>query len=440
MQAAGIKPVDLRYLLQHQADDLANREIKDSWVTGLLQSLQAQYQAAFTDNKSPFDPGLTPDENKGALKDILSRLTSFSADDLTQFMRIADAEFLTPTGTVGAFIDDKLAGTVDTTAIKAAEVALAAAPSDGTRNSFIQSVLDALSAFFYFQAKGSALAQGVMAAFKTSESLTAALLLLAHLKEPAAAGGKTLAELLSSDDLVDKVNPVPAPPAVTPAAFPHQYEAVRLLSAMVPWLATLPLKPEDVAWMLAHNADLGWLELDRLPYQTGITSLSFSQWELFSDILAWIQAYPPVANPADPTQPYTSYMFFETVLNPAATLNDVANALAMPGRLGRAGGAGSGRPLWPVGAGPFGLQAAGHPGKTGGSGSPAAPPGIKCGGWGQPVKGRARSGGYEAAAPGAQAALRGRGLAGRAQEYPGWAARGEAGCPGGLYSGDHAGL
>ncbi len=329
VQSAGIKPVDLRYLLQHQADDLANREIKDSWVTGLLQSLQAQYQAAFTDNKSPFDSGLTPDENKGALKDILSRLTSFSADDLTQFMRIADAEFLTPTGTVGAFIDAKLAGTVDTTAIKAAEVALAAAPSDGTRNSFIQSVLDALSAFFYFQAKGSAMAQGVMAAFKTSESLTAALLLLAHLKEPVAAGGKTLAELLSSDDLVDKVNPVPAPPAVTPAAFPHQYEAVRLLSAMVPWLATLPLKPEDVAWMLAHNADLGWLELDRLPYQAGITSLSFSQWESFSDILAWIQAYPPVANSADPTRPTTSYMFFETVLNPAATLNDVANALAI---------------------------------------------------------------------------------------------------------------
>jgi hypothetical protein len=326
--AAGIKPVDLRYLLEHQADDLGNREIKDSWVTSLLESLQKDYQAAFTSNKSPFDPGLTADENKGALKDILSRLTAFSADDLTQFMRIVDGEWLTPTGTVGTFIDDKLADTVDTTAIKAAEVALAAAPSDGTRNTFIQSVLDALSAFFYAQAKGSILAQGVMAAFKISENLTAALLLLAHLKEPLSAGGKTLAELLSSDDLVDKVNPVPAPPAVTSAAFPHQYEAVRLLSVMAPWLATLPLKSEDVAWMLTHNADLGWLELDRLPYQTGISSLSFSQWESFSDVLAWIQAYPPVANPADPTQPYTSYMFFETVLNPAATLNDVANALA----------------------------------------------------------------------------------------------------------------
>ncbi len=329
VQSAGIKPVDLRYLLEHQADDLVNREIKDSWVTTLLAALQKEYQAAFTANKSPFDPGLTADENKGALKDILSRLTSFSADDLTQFMRIVDGEWLTPTGTVGAFIDAKLADTVDTTAIKLAEAALAAAPSEGTRNSFIQSVLDALAAFFYAQAKGSALAQGVMAAFKISEGLTAALLLGAHLKEPLSAGGKTLAELLSTDDLVDKINPIPAPPAVTPAAFPHQFEAVRLLSAMVPWLATLPLKPEEAAWMLAHNADLGWLELDRLPYQTGITSLSFSQWESFSDILAWIQAYPPVANPADPTQPYTSYMFFDVVLNPASTLNDVASSLAI---------------------------------------------------------------------------------------------------------------
>jgi len=328
VQAAGIKPADLLYLLQHVAPDLATREIKDSWVTAFLQTVQKGLQAAFTANKSPFDATLSPDENKGALKDMLSKLTTFGPGEVTQFMTIADAAWLTPTGTVGAFIDAKLDTYVDTTAIKAAEVTLAGAPTDPNRNAFIQSVLDALSAYFYSQDKAAALQQAVMSAFKVGDTLTDALMAGAHLKEPIAAGGKSLGELLSDDAFVDTVNVPPVPPAVTPGAFPYAYDAVRLLSVMLPWLAGLGLKPEEVTWMLAHNAALGWMELDRLPYQTGISPVSFAKWEALSDALGWIRDNPPVANPADPTQPFTAYTTFETILDPLATINDVAASLA----------------------------------------------------------------------------------------------------------------
>ena len=62
MRASGTSPADLRYLLVHEAEDLADRELGDAAIALLLTALQAGCQAAFAGYRSPFSATATADE------------------------------------------------------------------------------------------------------------------------------------------------------------------------------------------------------------------------------------------------------------------------------------------------------------------------------------------------------------------------------------------
>src|SRR5262249_52771257 len=57
--------------------------------------------------------------------------------------------------------------------------------------------------------------------------------------------------------------------------------------------------------------------------QAGITPVSVAAWERLQDALHLIQAYPPVANPADAAKPLSVYGLFELVQNAGSVIADV---------------------------------------------------------------------------------------------------------------------
>lgn len=325
VRASGTTAADLQYLLVHLADNIKDRELGDDAIAALLAALQAGYQSAWTDHRSPFSASATAEENKVALADLLARLPDFGTADLSRFQALVDDAWLDPIVTPAQFIDDKLSAFVDTVPIKAAQAALGAAlpPKEAQRNALIRSVADALSRSFYVAAKNELLIAATVKAFKLDEDVATVVLQQARLKQPAAAGNRTLLDLLTDDALVDNVNVPAVPPAITPAAFDNQYRALRLLHQLTPLLAALKLPAERVRWMLQNNAGLGWMELDKLTYQAGITPVTFEAWERLQDALRLIQAYPPVDNPADATRPLSVYGLFELVQKPGAVIADV---------------------------------------------------------------------------------------------------------------------
>jgi hypothetical protein len=332
LRDAGVSAADLQYLLQHQAAHLAERNLSDAAITALLSALQAQYQAAFAENRSPFDPALSADEQKGLVKQALARLPGFDETSLSRFETILDDTFSDPALTAADFIAQTLGPRFDVSAILSAQAALAAAaaPKEAERNALIEAVLAALATFFLAQTQQTLLLTAVQQRFKLDETL-AATLLTAQLKAPAAAGSQTLAALLTSDALIDPTNTPAAPPVISPATFPHQYQALRLLHKMTLFVRSARLQPTEVAWLLAHSAELGWLELDRLPYDvvadTG-DKVSFEQWLQLQDALALLRAYPPVGNPADPDHPLSFPALLELALEPSASRADVLTQLA----------------------------------------------------------------------------------------------------------------
>jgi hypothetical protein len=167
--------------------------------------------------------------------------------------------------------------------------------------------------------------------FKTTEVLTTILLRSARLKAPASAGNKTFLELLGTDDFIDRNHQPPVLPDITQAAFSEQYSVLRLYHKMAPFVASLPLQSHEIEWMLLHNAELGWMELDRLPYDSITPPVSFDQWEMLQDAVGLIKAHPPIVNPDDIRNPISFYTLLELVLQPAATIDSVLELLSRLG-------------------------------------------------------------------------------------------------------------
>ena len=59
VRASGTTAADLQYLLVHLADNIKDRELGDDAIAALLAALQAGYQSAWTDHRSPFSASAT---------------------------------------------------------------------------------------------------------------------------------------------------------------------------------------------------------------------------------------------------------------------------------------------------------------------------------------------------------------------------------------------
>lgn len=331
-----VKIADVGFLLRHQASNLDERVLRDDTIISILTELQTAYQKAFANTRSPFDAALTADELKDPLKKLLSTLPNVTEDVASGFMDMVDRKWTTPPRpAAAAFIDMYLGVVGSTVAIKNSQNALATAvpPNpdydfESERKAFIQTLLTALSAYFYRQQKDAALVQTIAKALKTEENTVRAVLAHAKLAQPAP-GTALLVDTLANDTLIDAANTPPVPPVINEAAFPAQFRALRLLHKLFPLLGTLRLATEEIEWMLRNNTALGWMALDAIPYEAGQTAVSYATWETLVNVLALSQQFTPVPNPADAEHPIAFFSVVEMLLDAATTRGQWLDALSL---------------------------------------------------------------------------------------------------------------
>lgn len=325
-----LKPVDMKFMLRHEASDLANRELKDEKIASILTALQTAYQKSFSANRSPYDDDLEAEEQKGAVEALLSRVSGVEAADVKALVDFIDRKWSSPADAVN-LVDSKLAPSFSTTEVVNKLNALAAAPGpnfEPERKDLVKAYLDSVSDFFFKSEKQNALVQTVSVSFKTSPERTALGLKAAKLKQPGA-GTTFLGDLLLTDTLIDKTDPV-TPPAINPATFPDQYRALRLLHKLFPLLTSFKTDDTQTEWLLNHSAPLGWFEPDGIPYETGQNPIAYHSCAAFLQMLALAAELTPVPNPADAQKPLTFYSLLEMLLPSSTTTRaEWINAFAL---------------------------------------------------------------------------------------------------------------
>ena len=384
-----LKPADIKFMLRHEAENLADREIKDEKTKLIIEKLQADFQKVFTANRSPYDDALTADEQKETLQNLLSKLSGITEEDVKILIGLVDGDWnFSWTDQAGAvivstnaaqavvFLQNRLDRFFDTTqivsALNALDVALplavtananeaaaltavdtaqlavltatpAALPAaqaqltaavaaevltlaaanlantnvETKRKALVESFLNPVTDFFFRDAKRRALLQMLATSFKTNEDLVEIVVHNALLKQPLS-GTALIGDLLQEDTLIDRVNMPPVLPAITAAAFPEQYNAIRLLHKLFPLISSFKLANENVAWHLQNNALLGWFELDSIPYQTAQNPVAYSTYVAFAELLSIAKQLTPVPNPADAENPITFYHAAEMLLPTSA--------------------------------------------------------------------------------------------------------------------------
>jgi len=320
IHSAGMTPADLRFLLAFEAANLSSLTLADSMITATLTRIQSQLQAAYTASRSPFDPGLTADENKAALGDVVSRLPGVSQAQLSALQAIVDNTYAgaAPAHQVLADILGTVLDVATVTSINSLQSALATTPAappgpfEAARLALIEALTGAVSRYLYGTARDAAVVAAVAADLPVDAALGSILLGKAHLV--ISGQPRTLLAILGDDSLIDVAHILPAPPAINPAAFPDQWAALRLASQIARFAATLPLRTDDVGWLLDEAGALGWLQLERLPYQSGMTAIPLSAWDQLQDAVGLMRRYPPVINPGNPQDPFTMRAVFTLAL------------------------------------------------------------------------------------------------------------------------------
>jgi hypothetical protein len=325
LRAASMSPADLHFLLTYQADDLPRRVMAAPAIVALLTAIQTQLQAAFEEDRSPFDATLTAEENKLAVLRVVGRLPGIADKDLSGLQSIIDDTYAGPP--VAQFLAQALSPFLDSTTLTAltalAQQIPTAADIEKAKLLFIEALLSAVSAYLFAQARDAIVAAAVAAAYRLPDPMAAVLVHDAEL------GGTALYQVLGSDALIDQAGQPPVPPAITEAAFPAQFSAARLLHQIALLVGALGLSPQTTSWLLVNAAALGWLQLDELPHDTGALPRPLSEWNELFDGVALLARFGPVDNPTDPTQPLSFLSVLTKVLTAGTAASDLLDWLAI---------------------------------------------------------------------------------------------------------------
>ena len=354
-----MKLADVKFMLRHEATNLADREIKIEKINSILKELQSAYQKSFNINRSPYDDNLTAEAQKETLKVHLSKLSLLNGDDVNILVSFVEREwkyswidenFAVHNGTLPAdainFINDKKINTLfDVTQITIAlnTLATAAGPNiENEQKGLIKAWLDAISAYRFSVEKPVILNTAMVAAFKSDETTVDIVLKNAKLKKTAP-GTDVLLGLLLSDALIDKADittvpsppapnpphPVPVLPAITELQFPKQFAAIKLLHKLFLLVTSFKLDSIQLEWFLKNNAALGWFELDNIPFVSGQPPVGYQSYQEFSEIIEMLRNLPPVINPNDAEHPTTFFGILSQIITPATTKDELMQALAL---------------------------------------------------------------------------------------------------------------
>ena len=315
-----LKAADVKFMLQHEAANLADREIKDDKILLILEKLQKEYQANFATNRSLFTDSKPAQDQQEPLQNVLSKLQDVGEEDVKTFLGFIERDWTSPND-AKTFTDTKLSGLFDTAAIKAAIDTLAAAPGPDISTeqlALVKVFLDSIAAFQLATGKQTILETMLVTTFKADPELVKVVLTYARLKQPAP-GTSLLAAILSTDTLIDTdiTHVVPVLPVITPAAFPDQYRALKLSHKLFPLINAFNLESQQVAWFFQNNNALGWFEWDSIPYEAGQVPINYTSYIAFATFIDLLNQLSPVPNPADAEQPI-SFFTIAAMLLPAS--------------------------------------------------------------------------------------------------------------------------
>ncbi len=317
-QNVPLKLVDVQFMLQHKAGNLADREIKAEKIKALLEKLQKDYQANYNVYKSPFDVNLSADEQKETLQTTLSKLAGIEEDEVKTFVKFIDRAWTSATN-AKTFTENNLGGLFDTTAIKVGIDTLAAAPGpdiSAEQKDLIKTFLDSIAMYQLSVGKQSILEQTLTKTFKANSDIVKIVLKNASLKQPTPVVG-LISDLLLSDTLIDMVNPTPVLPPITSTQFGDQFRAVRLLHKLFPLIDSFELTAREIEWFFENNAALGWFELDSIPYEAGQNSIDYLTFLAFTRMADLAKQLTPIPNPSDAEYPIT-FLFIADMLVPGS--------------------------------------------------------------------------------------------------------------------------
>lgn len=314
-----LKAADVKFLLKHEADNLNSRVMSDAGISDLLTKLKKEYEKIISDLKSRF-----VDLEAGELQDVLitelSGLAGVSDDDVKIILKFVDKDWVSAAD-AKQFIDARFDKGIDRTAINSAIDALDAAAGDisAEQKDLVKALLDSIAAFRIMTAKRSVLDQVLSASFKTGTDVISVVVSFGKLKQPGP-GSKIIGDLL----LDNFENPI------SEANYLEQYATLRLLHKIMFLINALKLNSTDMEWYFKNNKDLGWFELDGIPYAAGQTAVDFLKYLSFVKVINYAAEFSPAVNPADNAKPVTFFNTAEMALPAgAAGKEDLMQALAL---------------------------------------------------------------------------------------------------------------
>ena len=322
IQCANISPSNLLFVLTNISNDANIQDLTVDAVVGLLHTLQNAYQDIIVSNVSEFNELASPTENRRALMDVLSKIEGVDASSLNWFSKMLSG-ILNNLGDASQTAEE-LAGELSfldaaslTAITKAFDQAVAPAASDSDKNHFIQTLIDALSAWLIKQGKIRVLNLELQSYFQLSQEVVTEILQYARLRQPASARKMLIADILTDDALNPKIPPLPP---INSSRFKTQLWAIRLLSVMARYFLSLELSAGQIGWLLKDSPTFNWFKLDDLAYRVdfsdgtpedNIDPISYTTWASFQDLLGVLKSYVSIQNPADPRDPFTAFGLLE---------------------------------------------------------------------------------------------------------------------------------
>lgn len=321
-----LKATDCNFLLNHQALNLSEREIKVEKIEDLLGKLKTAYIKINEEQKSKFDDKLSADEQRETLITTLSGLEGMEENDVKTIVKFLDKDWSEVTNPAGAkaFIDEKLdkriQRTESNTAIDALAAVAAGADASNEQKDLIKALLGAIAHFQISVNKQTLVEQLVSTSFKLDLIATGIIFKYAKLKQ--IAPGTDLLATLLTDNFEN---------AITEANYSKQYDAIKLLHKMIPLLNAFKLSSTEIEWYFNNNSNaaLDWFEWDSIPFKGGQTTINFAKYVAFCRIVAYSKAFTPTANPLDAEKPISFFTMADFVLLGGAVgrdefLNDLA--------------------------------------------------------------------------------------------------------------------
>nr|WP_320014950.1 neuraminidase-like domain-containing protein [uncultured Desulfobacter sp.] len=310
---------DMKFMLTHDAPDLDGFEISEDTIISILSELQKGYQEAFKANQSAFSTDLTSQEMLADLKAALLSLPQITEAAANTFVEMAKGDFALPASD-GVFISEQLDDYFDTTDVVIAQAHLAntdplAADYDpeADRLAMIRGILDGIADYFFQAQQLDQLVTVMTAAFNVEEELANAVIDFAEVRQLAAVNSD-IAVILTTSDLIDRVNTEPVLPLIDAVTFGEQYAAIRLLHKLFPLAGSLELSADDVSWLLENCEDLSWMKLDGIPYEAGQTPIPYQSWLDLMAIVDRLKSLTPVADPMDAGNPISFQGLMELLI------------------------------------------------------------------------------------------------------------------------------